>query len=462
MAQDASPSSEADYHRNKRSSFTAPVLPVWDGHSEEGEESSREASKESRGARKVGFQLEESQNSASDDDDDNDLARFAALTQSECTGTDRGLGRRPRRSRLQTVRSLHVNCDQSQTWFAEEQGLAQADIWLNAEDNLGVGAPAPRTGSSGALRDEMQISARMNAMDMVYQMSGKYSGELERRREATLHRRRRRLKTAPSALSDSSPSSVASPTSPTASIYSLGASSSGIPDTSPVIIFDWDDTLLPTWFITEVVRTHQTERGEPEGKLTCDSPYWDALVAHAQSVRAVLCAAREVARLAIVTLARRPWVLTSADWYLPDLDLESLLNELEIPIFYAREHVLRSQILLAQLEEGVDMFMIAKRNAMKKCLRSIYGQARQRIHVISVGDSPTEQEAIKDVLWSLDEDSLCKTVKLMSEPSVEHLSEELQVLSSWFYRMVTTDHDFDISMESAEEITKIATTMFSD
>jgi len=318
----------------------------------------------------------------------------------------------------------------------------------------GVGSPAPRAKSKD--RSPETLKKRSETMEKVATLSRKVTQAYEKQKEAAQHRRRRRLKTAPSLMTTmESPKSVATPVAPTLA----SAFPEGDQDVTPVIIFDWDDTLLPTWYIMEVVK----KIDEKEGPVDPASTFYDDLAAHAQTVRKTLCAAREVGRVAIVTLARRPWVATSAAWYLPAADIEKLLEELDIDIYYAREHVIKYQVCVAQLEEAVDVFTIAKRNAMIKCLKKLYGGSERTMHVLCIGDSTAEQEAAKEVLWCCraETDSLCKTVKLMSDPSVEHLTDELHVLISWFCKMISYESDFDISMETAEDVEQIATTMFA-
>jgi hypothetical protein len=73
--------------------------------------------------------------------------------------------------------------------------------------------------------------------------------------------------------------------------------------------------------------------------LDADFPDADALSAHAHLVGFVLRTARRIARVAIVTNSMSPWVLSSGQRFLPGLDVEALLGELEIPVYYARRHV---------------------------------------------------------------------------------------------------------------------------
>lgn len=52
----------------------------------------------------------------------------------------------------------------------------------------------------------------------------------------------------------------------------------------------------------------------------------------------MLLTCRSMAQVAIVTLAERPWVLDSADHFLPGLNLKRLLRDLDIPVYYAVEY----------------------------------------------------------------------------------------------------------------------------
>jgi len=86
-----------------------------------------------------------------------------------------------------------------------------------------------------------------------------------------------------------------------------------------------------------------------------DCPFREALVAHAHVVAFVLRAARSVARVAIVTNSMSPWVVSSGERYLPGLDVEALLRELEIPVFYARRHVPGVRVNTTEEERAIEV-----------------------------------------------------------------------------------------------------------
>mmetsp|Transcript_79428 Transcript_79428/g.233405 ORF Transcript_79428/g.233405 Transcript_79428/m.233405 type:complete len:395 (-) Transcript_79428:100-1284(-) len=249
--------------------------------------------------------------------------------------------------------------------------------------------------------------------------------------------------------------------SPCASLDSLLSSKGSVKLDNTIIIFDWDDTLLPTWFLQDTVCPSLPPNAR-EATLPTDSPFYAKLAAHASILKAVLMLSRAVAQVAIVTLAVRPWVLNSAERFLPGLDLPDLLCRLGIPVYYAREHVKRPDACLAQVEEGVDIFTVAKRATMMKCLRKLSRKRKTaRMNVISIGDSLAEKDAIKEVLWAFNEQPglegivatpLCKTVKFAFQPTAEQLGDELQLLAMWLRQMASHQEDFDINMEDPEDV----------
>lgn len=204
---------------------------------------------------------------------------------------------------------------------------------------------------------------------------------------------------------------------------------------SGIIIFDWDDTLLPTSFLERV-------RGQDMDVATRQ-----ALRQHALLIEEVLRAARSVAQVSIVTLSRRPWVLQSAERHLPGLDFESLLQELNVTVYYAREH--------GSAEGAPCAYWVQKRNAIARSLTDWYATGvlgRARLNVLSVGDSIVEKEALKELLgaWHnsgvLAESPFCKTLKLMDQPMMRELGEELREMALWLPSLARHGQGFDISL----------------
>lgn len=107
-----------------------------------------------------------------------------------------------------------------------------------------------------------------------------------------------------------------------------------------VIIFDWDDTLLPTTYITQhVLRAAAGAGQQPQQALSVDSSCYAALKEHAHVIGFMLRTARKLAHVAIVSNSLSPWIVYSGKQFLPELGIDTLLKELEIPVYYSRRHL---------------------------------------------------------------------------------------------------------------------------
>jgi len=227
-----------------------------------------------------------------------------------------------------------------------------------------------------------------------------------------------------------------------------------------VMIFDWDDTLLPTTFCEGLPPI-------PNSAAVRSShlPFFVALRRHAQNVERVLRAARSVACVSIVTLSKRPWVMQSAERWLLGLDFPALVRELDITVYYANEHTGRPDVPPACLAQDYTAW---KRNAMAKCLTDWYATGvlgKARLNVTSIGDGLFEQQALKDLLkaWGqtglLAQSPLCKTLKLMDHPTLSQLSDQLQRLCPGLGCMAHQDNPFDLCIDDPAKIT--TRTLFS-
>lgn len=226
-----------------------------------------------------------------------------------------------------------------------------------------------------------------------------------------------------------------------------------------LLIFDWDDTLLPTTFLADAVCPNRNEMARCV--LPANSSHLYELQQHAEVVEEVLRAAAALGRVVIVTLGARPWVFTSGAAYLPGIDIPALLEELSIEVYYGREFLVEGFKGMAARAEAFDSWVYAKRRAMANCLKRILRNETplSRVQVMSIGDSTTEQQALKDVMWDdsfwsawKDVVLICKTVKMLDEPTLEDLSCELKILI-WYLSFLAahpTDFDFNLSNLSDE------------
>lgn len=224
-----------------------------------------------------------------------------------------------------------------------------------------------------------------------------------------------------------------------------GESSNSSQTSEGVIIFDWDDTLLPTTYIRRVIMP-TLDLEEDEDPFREESPYFGQLVEHAKVLENLLRTARKIAHVAIVTLASAVWVEASAAHFLPGLDFAALCEELDIVVYPAERPSSTKPYVLSGKDAGVH----AKRLAMDKCLNSYYKEKECLWNVISVGDSVIEKDALHGCLgtWNLPpgQKALCKTVKFPEMLTPTALTKELQLLATDVVDLVNHKHSVDKTM----------------
>jgi len=165
---------------------------------------------------------------------------------------------------------------------------------------------------------------------------------------------------------------------------------------------------------------------------------------HADIVVAVLRAAREVAHVGIVTLGTPDWLMNSKRRFFPHANLDSVFKALDISVYHA-------QITKTWSSQHQDLRVLAKKNAMRKCLQAIYrgGRIADRWNVLSIGDSLVEQVAVKQICKEYPRmRPVCKSVKFADEPTLEQLSHQLELIVPNFPRLVNVAKDTDWSSTS--------------
>merc|ERR1711937_532172 len=92
---------------------------------------------------------------------------------------------------------------------------------------------------------------------------------------------------------------------------------------------------------------------------------------------------------------------------------------------------------------------MGKKSSMAGCLQSLSAKgalaASPRPSVISIGDSDAEQQALKALLSApMTGKPFCKTVKLMDEPNLMQLGQELKDLQPLLESLASGKKDFDL------------------
>merc|ERR1711957_211217 len=128
----------------------------------------------------------------------------------------------------------------------------------------------------------------------------------------------------------------------------------------------------------------------------------EQLIQHAKIAEAVLRAAREHARVDIVTLAGEVWFEKSAA-FLPGVEMKKLLAELDINVYFAikpDQEEFDERDLMARARRN-SALVKAKKAAMVLSISSRFGVwdeatfSRCRWNVLSIGDQPEERLALK-------------------------------------------------------------------
>eukprot|EP00927_Polykrikos_kofoidii_P085515 TRINITY_DN9326_c0_g1_i2.p1 TRINITY_DN9326_c0_g1~~TRINITY_DN9326_c0_g1_i2.p1 ORF type:complete len:442 (+),score=89.73 TRINITY_DN9326_c0_g1_i2:124-1449(+) len=257
-----------------------------------------------------------------------------------------------------------------------------------------------------------------------------------------------------------------------------------------VIVFDWDDTLFPTHYVTEDMNLDWKIPLEHQSSLCGDHVLFNEVrrkLADCESRAAeVLRVALDLAHVVVVTLATTGWVTTSSKNFSPKV-LEILLQH-KVPVVYALEcgPLGRAQIMkqAENLETSVDLeryYGTVKGKAIKQELDKFYSryEGQSWKNILSVGDSRFERYGLlaaskaymlKRRLDSLDFDGWtptqencwekddgghlqklrAKCCKLFDQPDPEELALELGMLVQWLESMVRLDSGFDLDLEALE------------
>lgn len=194
-----------------------------------------------------------------------------------------------------------------------------------------------------------------------------------------------------------------------------------------IIIFDWDDTICPTTALNE------------DHDLTVGCESMQALVKQA---KLTLEKAREVAaEVVIVTNGTAGWVESSCENYLPGL--RPILDMLEF-----------ASARSAWEPMGVTTPTGWKAAAFEEIIRRFYSRYWRQSwkNVIVIGDACYEHEALAQVasLAPQGPSKRCraKSIRFASQPSVELLTLELQMLCESFDDIVLHDDNLEFSFQS--------------
>lgn len=193
--------------------------------------------------------------------------------------------------------------------------------------------------------------------------------------------------------------------------------------TQTVIIFDWDDTLLASSFLSS--------KGYRLDSMTRSADVDAQLKMLERSITQCLTLALQYGDVHVITNAETGWVQLSAQKFLPSV--VPLLDK--VTILSARS---------TYEELYPDSPLKWKYCAFQQRLSSLFASKKVK-NVISFGDSHVEREAVRAVTRGR-ADTKTKSVKFAERPSMEQLRRQLELVTNCFQYIYSHEGDLDLML----------------
>ena len=197
----------------------------------------------------------------------------------------------------------------------------------------------------------------------------------------------------------------------------------------PLIIFDWDDTILPTSWLNR--KGYRLEGPSPTGEAR------EILDELSLIVNETLTLAAKRGHVMIVTNAEDRWIGLTAEKFMP----------LSAKCVAKFQHIsARSMFEPTGLALPIEWKENAFRMVVEEYLRatSVVG-SRQ---VISIGDSAHEREAVLKVCGEVKHHGVgCKSLKFMERPDVDNLKKEHILIQECFRDIIDHKGDLDLCIQ---------------
>ena len=186
-------------------------------------------------------------------------------------------------------------------------------------------------------------------------------------------------------------------------------------DSSTLIIFDWDDTLLPSHWLSE--------RGLIVGS---DNPALPEVRDLTFSVQVILEHAQKYGTVVIITNAESGWVAHSCAKFMPDV----------MPLI--------STIKTVSARSLFEPLRPDSPTEWKKV--AFQQEAAAFTNVISIGDSESERYAVKTLAGP---DRLTKSLKVLERSAPGQMAAQLDLIASMLEMIVTHKHSIDVCCHEA-------------
>jgi hypothetical protein len=206
----------------------------------------------------------------------------------------------------------------------------------------------------------------------------------------------------------------------TANEFDIGANSDFLPSET-LIIFDWDDTIMPTSWIqsNKLCNRHSPVERTPSQTAALES------IAN-QAIK-LLEAAVNLGEVVIITSAENGWIEYSCELFLPNL-----MTALETVRFVSARSLYESFCNKDASTSRDWKIQAFQAEAIRK-----FDQEGRR-NILSIGDSPDEFAALEHVrqFWATRRGSYAKSVQLLLKPTAMQLQQQLVVLTQQVNNLV--------------------------
>lgn len=192
-----------------------------------------------------------------------------------------------------------------------------------------------------------------------------------------------------------------------------------------IIVFDWDDTLLASTFLSSKGLRLDTDRA-----LLIDME--KSLQELEQGIITVLTTALQHGEVHIITNAETGWVELSAAKFIPGV--VPLLNR--VSIISARS-TFETQFPGSPLRW--------KYYAFQEKLAPHLSESKKYKNIISFGDSHVEREAVRAVTRGY-ANTRCKSIKFAERPTIDHLKRQLELVTNCFQYIFQHEGDLDLQL----------------
>jgi len=192
------------------------------------------------------------------------------------------------------------------------------------------------------------------------------------------------------------------------------------------IIFDWDDTLLASSFLSgKGYRLDNNLERPPELEAQ--------LKELEQSVINVLTLALQYGPVHVVTNAETGWVQMSAAKFIPGV----------VPLLNSKVKVISARSTYEAMFPDAPLKW--KFYAFQEKLASTFSEHKAEKNVISFGDSYVEREAVRAVTKGLPR-TRTKSVKFAERPSMEQLRRQIELVANCLQYIYSHDGDLDLQL----------------